>query len=176
MKPRPLASMSALGAILLGVIVSLSFSSSASGGKNTPPPTPTPTPVPTPTPTPVPTATPAPSATPSPTPVPNTSKAASPDTTIDNRFVTMAIQLGDGRSKASVDVYSNVLVHANARIATAQGFYTASQRGSSGMIQNPTPAPTPVVDPSAVLRDDPPPKTAVDWGWSGNKKPKKVKK
>ena len=59
----------------------------------------------------------------------------------------MAIQLGDGNNRAATDIYANALVHANARIATAQGFYTASRRGESGYIQNPTPAPTPAIDP-----------------------------
>lgn len=87
----------------------------------------------------------------------------------------MAVQMGDGRNEKAMDVYSNALIHCNARIATSQGFYTASQRGVSGYIQNPTPTPTPSVDPATLLRNDPPPQTAVDWGWLGNKKPKKVK-
>ncbi len=87
----------------------------------------------------------------------------------------MAIQLGDGRNQAAMDTYANSLIHCNARIATAQGFYTSSQRGTSGVIQNPTPTATPSVDQSTVIRNDPPPQTAVDWGWVGNKKPKKLK-
>jgi hypothetical protein len=105
----------------------------------------------------------------------NTSQAASSDTTVDNRFVTIAVQLGDGRGANSIDVYSNALVHANARIATSQGFYTASRRGTAGLLQVPNATPTPAVDPSKVLRNDSPPLTAVDWGWLGNKKPLKIK-
>lgn len=138
--------------------------------KGQPPPTPTPAPTATPVPSPTPTP---PNATPTPS---NTSKAASPDTTIDNRFVTIGLEVGDGREKPALDVYSNILIHSNARIATAQGFYTASVRGSSGIVQNPTPAPTPDLNPDNMLRNEDPPKTAVDWGWSGNKKPKKFKK
>jgi hypothetical protein len=83
--------------------------------------------------------------------------------------------MGDGRKKSAIDVYSNGLVHANARIATAQGFYTASQRGSSGLIQVPTPEPQEALDPATLYRNDPPPKTAVDWAWIGNKKPVKAR-
>jgi hypothetical protein len=158
-----------LAAINAGLLLYFAGTPEAEAGKKgNPPPSPTPTP----------TATPAPSPTPtpgsSPTPA-NTSKAASADTTIDNRFVTMAVQLGDGRKEVALDVYSNALVHANARIATAQGFFTASQRGVSGMIQNPTPSPAPSVDPLTLFRNDLSPKTAVDWGWAGNKKSKKEK-
>lgn len=157
-------------------IILLSWAPRAESGKNKPPPTPTPTPSATPTPAPTPTPTPPPTGTPTPAPTPaNTSRAASADKTIDNRFVTIALQIGDGRKQAALDIYSNALVHSNARLATSQGFYTASQRGSSGLIQNPTPAPTPTIDPATLWRNDPLPKTAVDWGWVGNKKPKKPK-
>lgn len=167
MKTSPSARFAALRPIALSAILALSFAQVATAGKNTPPPTPTPTPIPTPIPTPTPTP-------PGPTPTPlNTARASNSDTTIDNRFVTITAQFGDGRGRQAIDVYSNALIHANARIATAQGFYTASQRGSSGFIQNPTP--TPASTPSGtILRNDPPPQTAVDWGWLGNKKPKKV--
>lgn len=142
--------------------------------------TPTPVPIPTPKPTPVPTPTPTPkppNATPTPKPVPpNTSQAAAPDETIDNRFVTVALELGDGRAARGRDIYTNALIHSNARIATSQGFYTASVRGFSGLVQNPLPGATPVVNPSQLIRNEPAPKTAVDWGWFGNKKPKKAKK
>jgi hypothetical protein len=155
--------------IALSVMYGLSSPILQAGNKGQPPPTPTP--APTPTPTPAPSAPPA-----TPTPPPNTSRAANAEATIDNRFVTVGLQLGDGRSQPALDVYSNALIHSNARIATSQGFFTASQRGQSGLIQNPTPAPTPVVDPATLLRNDPPPKTAVDWGWLGNKKSQKAKK
>jgi hypothetical protein len=88
----------------------------------------------------------------------------------------MAIQIGDGRNEKALDVYSNALIHSNARIATAQGFYTSSTRGTSGMIQTPVSGATPAVDPSTLSRNDALPKTAVDWGWAGNKKPKKKKR
>lgn len=149
--------------------------SAAHAGKNNPPPTPTPTPAPTATPAPTPSPTVPPPATPTPTPS-NTSKAASADTTVDNRFVTIALEVGDGRDQRFLDVYSNILVHSNARIATAQGFYTASVRGTSGVIQNPMPGPTPAINPANLWRNDPDYKTAVDWGWAGHKKPKKEKK
>jgi hypothetical protein len=85
------------------------------------------------------------------------------------------LQVGDGRKQTALDVYTNALIHSNARIATSQGFYTASQRGESGLIQNPTPGPTPVYLPQDLWRNDPLPKTAVDWTWNGHKKPQKPK-
>lgn len=163
-----IAPLSAL--ILTGLLAFGAPQTGFARNKGKAPPTPTPhpsaTPVPSPTPTP-------PNATPTPTPSPTPSN---PDTTIDNRFVTVGLEVGDGRDKPALDVYSNILIHSNARIATAQGFYTASGRGSSGIGQNPTPTPAPDSTPNNMLRNDDPPKTAVDWGWSGNKKPKKIKK
>ncbi len=169
-------------ALLLTALMAIAIPQDAFAQKNKgkPPPTPTPRPSPTPTPTPVPTPTPTPkppNATPTPKPTPpNTSRAAAPDKTIDNRFVTVALELGDGRGERGGDIYTNALIHSNARIATSQGFYTASVRGSSGLVQNPLPGPTPNISAANIIRNDPPPKTAVDWSWFGNKKAKKYLK